>query len=77
MFDVGRVIGKALKSKCELNVNWNGGMYISYIIKTQKQRLLELPCDMKLGLEGASWEGIRNESCSPFGRTMYQRGVGQ
>lgn len=46
-------------------------MYISYLVKTQKQRLLELACDMKIGLEGAPWEGLRNESSST-GRTMYQ-----
>ena len=49
----------------------NDGMYISYLVKTQKQRLLELACDMKIGLEGAPWEGLRNESSST-GRTMYQ-----
>ena len=42
-------------------MNWNDGIYISYIVKTQKRRLLELTCDMKMGLEGTSWEGIRNE----------------
>lgn len=42
-------------------MNKNGGMYISYLVKTQKQRLLELAYDMKIGLEGAPWEGLRNE----------------
>lgn len=47
----------------------NDGMYI-YLVKTN--RLLELACDMKIGLEGAPWEGLRNESSSSTGRTMYQ-----
>lgn len=45
MFDV-RVIGEGLKG----SMDWDDGMCISYIVKVQMQRILELGHDTKIRL---------------------------